>query len=247
MLDSKTGPWSELFLTGAEKTWTLDLAKDDLFLRYTSSGDDYISKFLPNKILNGRLNPVVWPIIEAINLAKLPDSQARINSGILQVDTPERWSSISIKTLVALRYCLDNVDFDFVIRGNATSFFNIAVLRSYLESSQTNYVGPIHKNKPFASGWAIGMSRQATTYLVKNFDYMALRYFDDEAFGTILAPMFGCEAMPYLEFSHLEELKNVSRETLSNIPAIRTKSLVGGLRMDAVIQQNIYRKIKGEQ
>lgn len=104
-------------------------------------------------------------------------------------------------------------------------------------------MGPVHKNKPFASGWAIGMSRRATTYLVQNFNFSALRYFDDEAFGKVLTPIFGCDTLPYLEISSLQDLRSYSGEILCSVPAIRTKSLVDGHRLDSVIQKKIYKKI----
>lgn len=243
MLDSKSGPWSELFSTGAEDTWTRDLTEEDLFIRYVSTGRNYISKLLPNRILNSRFNPAVWPILEANNFSRRSNFEASMKDGIMHVDTPERWSSISIKTLVALDFCLENFDFDFLVRGNATSFFNVEVLRKYLKISGANYLGPVHKNKPFASGWAIGMSRRATTYLVQNFNFSALRYFDDEAFGKVLTPIFGCDELPYMEISSLQDLRSYSGEILCSVPAIRTKSLVDGHRMDSVIQKNIYKKV----
>lgn len=243
MLDSKSGPWSELFSTGAEDTWTRYLTEEDLFIRYVSTGRNYISKLLPNRILNSRFNPAVWPILEANNFSRLSNFEASMKDGIMHVNTPERWSSISIKTLVALDFCLENFDFDFLVRGNATSFFNVEVLRKYLKISGANYLGPVHKNKPFASGWAIGMSRRATTYLVQNFNFSALRYFDDEAFGKVLTPIFGCDTLPYLEISSLQDLRSYSGEILCSVPAIRTKSLVDGHRLDSVIQKNIYKKI----
>ncbi len=243
MLDSKSGPWSEMFSSGAEVTWTRDLSEEDLFVRYMSTGSNFISKLLPNRILNSRLNPAVWPVVEASNFSRLSNFKASMNSGIMLVNTPERWSSISIKTLVALNFCLDNFDFDYLVRGNATSYFNVEVLRDYLKISGANYLGPVHKNKPFASGWAIGMSRRATTYLVQNFNFRALRYFDDEAFGKVLTPIFGCNTLPHLEISSLQDLRSFSGETLCSVPAIRTKSLVDGHRMDSVIQKNIYKKI----
>ncbi len=244
MLDSKSGPWSELFSTGAEDTWTRDLSEEDSFIRYVSTGRDYISKLFPKRMLNSRLNPVVWPIVEASNFSRRSNFEASMKGRILHINTPERWSSISIKTLAALNFCLDNFDFDYLVRGNATSFFNVEVLRNYLKISQTNYLGPVHKNKPFASGWAIVMSRRATTYLVQNFSFSALRYFDDEAFGKVLTPIFGCDTLPYLEISSLQNLRSYSGEILCSAPAIRTKSLVDGHRMDSVIQQNIYKKTR---
>ena len=244
MLDSKSGLWSELFSTGAEGTWTHDLSGEDLFIRYISTGRNYISKLLPDRTLNSRLNPTVWPIVEASNFLRRSNFEASMKGGILHINTPERWSSISMKTLIALNFCLENYDFDFLVRGNATSFFNVEVLRNYLKNSQANYLGPIHKNKPFASGWAIGMSRRATTYLVQNFNFSALRYFDDEAFGKVLTPIFGCDTLPYLEISSLQDLRSYSGEILCSFPAIRTKSLVDGHRMDSVIQQNIYKKTR---
>ena len=247
MLDSETGPWSQLFLSGAEKTWRNDLLRDDLYFRYMSTGTNYASKLLPSKLLNGRLNSILWPIFELKNYQRLSRIQVQKNGQVLQIDTSERWSSIAIKTLVAFKYCLENWDFDFIVRGNATAYFNVIALRDYLENCQSDYVGPIQKNKPFASGWSMGLSREAATYLLDHFSFHELSYFDDEAFGKVLTPRFGCQPMPFFEISSPDLINGYSQEFLRNFPVIRTKAIVGGNRIDYLIQQKLYSKIKGNR
>jgi hypothetical protein len=189
---------------------------------------------------------VAWPIIEFNNLRRLHQFQVDEYENLLQVNCPERWSSISIKSLVVFNYCLEKFDFDFLIRGNATSYFNIDKLRNYLEGCEADYLGPIQKNKTFATGWAIGMSRKALAYLVREFTFRNLKFFDDEAFGQVLMPRFGCRQMPYVEISNLQELETFSMDALRKLPAIRTKSLVNGTRLDSMIQQKLFQKFESE-
>ena len=247
MLDSETGPWSQLFLSGAEKTWRNDLFRDDLYFRYMSTGTNHASKILPSKLLNGRLNSILWPIFEVKNYQRLSRIQVQTHGQVLKIDTPERWSSIAIKTLVAFKFCLENWDFDFIIRGNATSYFNVMALREYLGNCKSDYVGPIQKNKLFASGWSMGLSREAATYLLDHFSFHELSYFDDEAFGKVLTPRFGCQPMPFFEISSPDLINGYSQEFLRNFPVIRTKAIVEGNRIDYLIQQKLYSKIKGNR
>ena len=245
MLDSEEGPWGKLFEEGAEQTWVHDLDMSDVYLRYVSTGNDYISKCFHPKLLNNRYNSKIWPLIETYNFMNRFKIDAHIIQKKLRIVTSERWSSINVKTLVALRYCLENFDFDFIIRGNATAFFNVKSLKKHLAVSTSKYFGPIHKNKPFASGWAIGLTKDAALALVRDFSLRDLAYFDDEAFGRVLAPVFACDPLPYLEISAAEDIEKYSPEFLAEIPAIRTKLLSNGCRLDAELQRKLYEYING--
>ena len=240
MLDSQNGPWGDLFSEGAEKTWALEISKEDQFFRYQGIGSDIFSKSIPKNLQNTRYNKVIWPLMERKNFERKSQIRIQKNGRVLEIDIPDRWSSISTKSLTAFKYCLEHTDFDFLIRGNATSYFNLEALKKFLNQSQYNYVGPIQKSKPFASGWSIGLSREATEYLIMNFTREELKYFDDEAFGRILTPKFGCASMPFLELDSLQSLQAHSKFELKSIPAIRTKSIVNGTREDALIQNRLH-------
>lgn len=243
MLDSEEGPWGELFTEGAEQTWVQDLGDGDRYLRYMSSGNNYLSKFLHPKLLNNRYNSKIWPLIEAYNFRNRFQIDAFVNDDKLRIASSERWSSINVKTLVALQYCLEKFNFEVLIRGNATSFFNIESLKNHLTLSTSNYFGPIHKNKPFASGWAIGLTREAILRLMEDFSFRDLSYFDDEAIGRVLAPTYDCDPLPYLEIHNAEEIQKFSPELLAGFPAIRTKQLSNGRRLDAILQRKLYERI----
>jgi len=79
------------------------------------------------------------------------------------------------RSILAINWCLDNFDFDFIIRSNVSTFFEPKLIHTtipnkmnmtkpfiggYVESTKGNYLGVVGKNN-FISGSGIFMNRAA--------------------------------------------------------------------------------------
>ena len=245
MLDSDAGAWSSLYNNGAEKTWLNNLRADDKYLRYKGCKQSLLAKNLvSSKLGNNRFNETFWPIFEAKDFLLRKNIKAELENNILTIGITDRWSSISVKTLLALDYILKHFDFDYVVRGNASVFFNVEKLRDYLDIAKPKYAGPLEKNKPFVTGWSIILSRDTAIQLTDLFSFRHLRYFDDEAIVKVLYEVEKPSRMPYLVVNQLEELKCMNRKVLESYPAIRTKITEKRRRIDDVAQKLIFETIR---
>lgn len=233
MLDSKGGPWQQIYESGAEKTWVRHLGEGDYYLRYSGTKVSSLLKHPGMQRLgNNQLNSLIWPLIEFHKFNQRKRIECEIVENILKVRITERWSSITTKTMVALEFALQNFDFDYVIRGNASVHFNIGKIKEFLVKENPQYAGPSEKNKVFATGWAIILSKDVTLKLVNGFSWRYLRYFDDEAFGKFLQQGAHLTPMPFLKLNSINEIRSINRDTLIKFPAIRAKIYQDKKRID---------------
>jgi len=194
-----------------------------------------------NKILVSRYVQKYWRFFQ-IKARSTQISCTEIDS-IIELDIPETWPNITLKTLAAIRYVHTHHAYDFLIRANASCYVNLYALKNHLESLNGKFVyaGPKAINKEFISGWGIVFNDKTVETLLNNEDTEYLELFDDEAIGRMLK-VSGIEPMPipYLEISTLKELNEKTREELATFPFIRVKASENGKRIDDVLMCRIH-------
>lgn len=92
----------------------------------------------------------------------------RLVGDVLEVDVPEGPHTMGRKNLKAFKYILDNFEFDYLFRVNASSFVDKRALQSFLidKPSKDYYAGVI--NGTYVSGAGILMSRDVLELIDKN-------------------------------------------------------------------------------
>lgn len=245
MLDSKRGPWEKLYENGAEKTWARMISPEDRFIRYRGMRNSFFEVHNSiGRIGNNKYNQVIWPLMERRNLYLRDILETKYDGKVLDIGITDRWSSISIKSLVAMEFCFNNFEFDYLVRGNASVFYNLAILREFLEKFTPEYTGPVEKNKPFVTGWSMIISRSMVSKVLTEFSWKDLRYFDDEAFGRILSRFARPLPMPFLVIKTIEDLAKKSAMEIKNFPAIRAKILDKNGRADDLAHRILSEKLK---
>jgi hypothetical protein len=113
-----------------------------------------------------------------------------INNDIF-IKCKELYSSIFIKTIKALKYINDNYNYDYLIRTNVSSFFNIQNMLKYLSNlpKEKFAIGftlniPIHCN--FLHGTSIIITKDISYYLYKYYNKNYLKIADDVFISLIL-------------------------------------------------------------
>jgi hypothetical protein len=98
---------------------------------------------------------------------------------------------IFIKTIKALKYINDNYDYNYLIRTNSSSFFNIEKMLKYLSNfpKEKFAIGftlniPIHGN--FLHGTSIIITKDISYYLYKYYNKNYLKIADDVFISLIL-------------------------------------------------------------
>lgn len=179
-LTSSHGPWLNLLENGPEKTWL----SDSNIVHYASVIGErprLTDKFL-NRVYESRFSKQFWRE-RSIQLSALTIKTK--SDGQLEVNVFENWKNITIKTLKGIEYCIDNWEFDYLIRINSTAYIDLSNLTKLLEEKNfPDYCGPVLSNKQFVSGWAIIISKKSAQLLVKSHHQKVL--FDDEFIGLTL-------------------------------------------------------------
>jgi hypothetical protein len=194
-----------------------------------------------NRIFNSRYLQKVWRYFQI--RSNSTSIKCKEDAGIIQVNIPETWPNITLKTLTAIRYVHQHYAYDLLIRANASCYVNLDALKKHLESlhGQYLYAGPKAINKDFISGWGIVFNDKTVETLLNNEGAKYLELFDDEAIGRMLK-VSGIKPMPipYLEISTLKELNEKTREELAAFPFIRVKASENGKRIDDVLMCRIH-------
>lgn len=111
--------------------------------------------------------------------------------GTIVTATPEGWAFVGIKTIEALKFTLQNYDFDFLFRTNTSSYLDTERLLEYLENlPQTGVysgvVGTVMGDLEFASGAGILMSRDVVKRVCEQAESWNHSLIDDAALGELI-------------------------------------------------------------
>ena len=113
-----------------------------------------------------------------------------IDNNIFVKDKETYSPGIFIKTVKALRYINDNYNYDYLIRTNASSFFNIENMLEYLSNlPKENYAIGFTLNIPVHGNFLHGTSTIITkdiTYYLYNYNNFNLKIADDVLMSLIL-------------------------------------------------------------
>ena len=247
LLDNSTGPWHQMYQNGVLKTWCTQ-SNPGL------NANLYLGMTPKNKVINAAMNRILvsrcvqkhWRFFQM----KTHSTHILCNEieSKIELDIPEIWPNITLKTLAAIRYVHKHHAYDYLIRANASCYVNITALKAHLASlnSRFLYAGPRAINKDFISGWGIVLNKKTVETLLNNEARHFLELFDDEAIGQMLK-MSGIDptSIPYLEISSLEELNGIAKEELEAFPFIRVKASNNGKRIDDILMCAIHEILGG--
>jgi hypothetical protein len=166
-----------------------------------------------------------------------------IDKSKLEVDLSENWSQITNKTVGAMNFCLENFEFDFLVRANSSCLLDTRLLKDSISRNETPYAyaGPMQRGKKFVSGWCIILSRESVEKLVQNFEKSDSILFDDEAIGKILARtnVFPTP-FPYYEIKALADYLTVPSKQLTGMRFFRMKNDAEGNRIPANLFSDVF-------
>ena len=151
----------------------------------------------------------------------------------LVVDTPEDWSLIGLKTLNALRFILENYQFDYLFRTNTSSYLDAAVLLRHIQAFPKSgvyagLVGKVFGNQEFASGAGVLLSRDVVERVCLERDKWDHGFVDDIALGKLIMefrnPRVGLTGLPRLDLPTIEIARQTNKELIRKSFHIRCKS-----------------------
>jgi len=110
----------------------------------------------------------------------------------LYCDTVEGWDGILHKSLSAMKYLRENVDFDFLITTNQSTYWNLNNLTKLLQALPLNkvYAGVLEKAEypdvNFISGSGIIFSKDVVDLLLNNEENVESDFIEDVSIGRFL-------------------------------------------------------------
>jgi hypothetical protein len=244
-LGNSIGPWNKLYQKGALETWchASNGMRSWSVYQGISPRIKHIN-FALNRLLTSRFLKNQWWAFQRNNdISKI---NYTISTNRIQVDVPEIWSNITIKTMVALDVVVKNFEFDYLIRANASCYVNRRALEKFIENFKGDftYGGPILNGKQFVSGWAIVISPKAIYSILAKGKCSYSELYDDEAIGRSLKDVgIAPVSIPYFEIQSLQILESVPLGFLESIPFIRVKSSVGGNRTDDLVMRRLHQRL----
>ena len=247
-LDNSFGPWHEMYQGGALKTWC-DPSNSQIICKRFMGQDarwPILNRAL-NRILVSRSLSKHWNRLQTKK--DLKEVQVFESDGVIRVDLPELWSNITIKSLAAMKFALENYEFDLLLRANSTCYLNEVPLQNYLGKNLESklYAGPISKGKDFVSGWGILLSRESVDLLVSSYSRIDLGYFDDEAIGRVLKRMdITPQKLPFIEIFSDQDLDQISSEEILKTPFFRMKFTQNGDRKDDILMRALHGRVMSQ-
>jgi hypothetical protein len=202
-----------------------------------------VNAFLNRLLLSRRLYRF-WEVFQ--RFTEIEKSRCSSKNEVLTVHVSEYWHNITIKTLAAMNYSSNKIDFDYLVRANSTCYINTTRLNEILSAhhSRILYAGPQQNGKNFISGWGIIMSKEAVNLLLSLEYKNYLKFFDDEAIGKMFHDQ-GVSLFPikFLEIKSQRELDSYSTAVLKSFPLIRVKVYEGSSRIDFKIMSQLHERL----
>lgn len=234
-------PWRMIEDEGQRKTWAAEPRPDvPVFWLYGKSGPLTIAAKCIQQVM---LRFEAMPLFRAY--ARIAGSwwasrPVRVRGDRVETSVPETFLNTNPKTVAGLRQLLATQDFDFVFRTNTSSYVNLSMLESFVQSLPTTgfYGGYLGERDgiTFASGTCTLMSRDLAQHVVNDPEW-EYGIIDDLAMGRSMSrarvPVTPLERVDVMSRAKLNSL---SAGDLSCAFVVRCKN--PGAREDDVAAMN---------
>lgn len=214
-----------------KKSWAAD--RDDVLFYYGEVGAiPQVLRFFQGALKPlSRRNPLGRAREAQLRLIamKAMQSKVRLENCDLIIRVPEMYPLITAKTLAAMRFVLEEFEFDYLFRTNSSSYINIKHVQNFAAQMPRllAYAGPPGRSDvDFASGTGILLSRDLLELVVED-DQLDVLEIDDVAIGRSVSRIRGVTYkldMNRVAISSREELLCFGRQELEKVAVIRLKN-----------------------
>ena len=135
-----------------------------------------------------------------------------------------------VKTVRSIEYLLKNMEFDFILRTNMSSVFDLSKLYDKLNEKLTyaGFIGYYNNNqKKYVSGAGILLNKEACIYLTNNKQMLNYNIIDDVAIGELLEKNENIVITPLTRFeayNYKGNLGLITEDTIKEYHHFRCKS-----------------------
>lgn len=211
VLSSNRQPFHQILNEGQKPTWIQSALRAHTQVLLYSSDLGQNEFCLESSILNQKLRLSEFVNYTGLGRARVPRSRpsfvsrrlsahsrelsfqvTRGENGLLELrsDIPDSLATVGVRTLEMFEYALANLEFDFLVRTNTSSFLRVEKLADLLDQSksggtvfaQTGSWGGL----PYPSGALYILPRPTVQAVVDNRQFWIHDYIDDVALGLLL-------------------------------------------------------------
>jgi hypothetical protein len=115
---------------------------------------------------------------------------SRVINNDIVVDSVQGWDEILPNTISAMQYLYKNVDFDFLVRTNQSTYWNLTKLEKLLTTLPTRKLYAGHNmfvnDMHFVSGSGIILSRDLVDQIIESQDQIDSELIDDVSIGRFM-------------------------------------------------------------
>lgn len=240
VLSAPYDPWKRLYTNGIAKTWVANERKRKRNMVFVSIGRRLPIglSFFVNRFLQSTFGLPFWTSPVTRN------HKVKIHGDTLFTSRIDRWDTMLGKLLDCARFCLETLEFDYLVRVNTTTHVNSQILENILSLNHIEYGGCRIKNEDCAAGWAMVLSRKSVEDLI-NFDFTQIQLTGKYEDGVVCQVMkklnVGFTPLPYETWPDVN--KEMSEKSLRDVPFIRVKSVHDEERDDDFYHQQLWSKL----
>ena len=247
ILGTKKKPWKKI-ASGQQKTWIRSISKSDEYKYIYGDGKlgfstdnpadlhrvNFLEKYEPNEIC-------------------LPSNS---NKNSWTFPSKSGWSELLSNTVSSFHYALAHSDFQFLVRTNVSSYWNLESTHKLIQKfpQEAVYAGTktslwIDPSIEYVSGNSIILSRDLVELIVEKHQMIDSRVIDDVALGLFLKS----EGVQITDVKHLvlesvAQVKDIGFNELFSAHTLRCKSESQGWngrtrRNDSAIFRAIYNRL----
>jgi hypothetical protein len=242
-----------ILVDGQEQTWIKDLNQSESYLAAFSDGSLGKSESDPfdhRKVIFSKQAQMGWK----------PSKPENQQGNHVYFRSFEGFGGLIPTTISAFEHILNNQSFDFILRTNVSSYWNMSQLRRTLANLPSTNVfagvtGPAHsgisgkfKSTRYVSGAGMIISRDVATKLVENYRSLDLKLIDDVSIGRSIAK-FGVKTMelPRIDVRHKRDINDLSLEEIQECAHYRCKSDIQlgrfSYRNDVALMKLIHKRL----
>jgi hypothetical protein len=165
------------------------------------------------------------------------------------------WGEILTNTLSAIAYALEHVEFDFIVRTNTSSYWNVFATERLLAKLEKSglYAGNVtnHLQATYVEGDGIILSKDVAKKLVDHSHEIDASVIDDVAIGRILSTIgINPVDIPRPWVRSLFDIRDPRLVPLNEIHTFRCKTekflLKKSIRLDVRVMRLLHKIIKSE-
>jgi hypothetical protein len=251
VLTNRKDPWARIHREGAEATWIFDSKVSAKILKYIGrlpTKSEQVRESITGRLRHGKLVNVQRGFDRLFSgLFRLSLNPDFVSGNTIVQPYPELHSTIGLRTLSAFNTVLNDLDWQYLWRANASNYVNTEALLLFLrDASPEKFAGGVinfYQGEPYLSGAGYCLSRDVVQRIVERPELWDHSVLDDVSLGRVLNQIdVALTEIPRLTFTERSQVHAVKIDTLKKTPSFRCNG-VNDRQKDIEIMNSLHERL----